>query len=458
MHIERIEGGASIYLQGLVRYPTVPAVEAWWTSYQRRMAAVAGLSDLTSAYRLCVRADGSINRAFTAVVNLGKEERVRRFFGAMSFLEAYDDASVELPNNAAEFESWASDFPRLCCRIAPPSLRAGSTWLACDFRVAPHLDALVREAQSFGYSFGYQAHFLPFLPDSERQRRIGRNLIALQGAKGVPRDVLDDQQRLAGRFGNASLLIEEIVATEQSDAADWLTVALKRLFKSTPTRTRVASPAFHLADRDVADCGVTMMMHSGMLYGDWTDDDLLCSQAEDEGFRSRILGYRPAVDAVPPDRRGPRHRVPDPDPPVGPSVRVAEGPGHIFVSYRRLDWPRVCPIVERLAGQNLPIWYDRGIDAGEEWDAVLERKIYEAGMMLVFLSQAAADSRYCRREIRLADAIKKPLLVVVLEEARLPYGIQFLRLLQQINAQDREFLSLLERAVRRQLAGPRSAS
>jgi hypothetical protein len=39
----------------------------------------------------------------------------------------------------------------------------------------------------------------------------------------------------------------------------------------------------------------------------------------------------------------------------------------------------------------------------------------------------------------------------------LPYGIQFLRLLQQIGAQDPEFQSLLDRAIRRQLAAPRPA-
>jgi hypothetical protein len=454
MHIEHVTGGGSVYRQGLVRYPTVPTVESWWRSYRRRMAAASGLGDLTSAYRLCVRADGSIDRIFSALVEPEREGRIRRFFGAMSFLEGLDEDSVELPTTPSEFESWAADFPKLRCRIAPPSLRAGDTWLACDFRVAAHLDALVREAQSFGYAFGYQAHFLPFLPDRERQRRVGRNLIALQAAKGVPRDVLDDQQRQVDRFRAATLLVEEVVATDRRDAADWLTAALKRLFKATPTRMRVAPPTFDLADRDDE---VKMMMHSGILYGDWTDDDLLCSQADDEDFRSRVLGYHPAVDARPHDRPGPRHPVTEPDPPVPLSLRVAEEPGHIFVSYRRLDWPRVGPIVEWLAGRNLPVWYDRGIDAGEEWDAVLERKIDEAGLMLVFLSQAAADSRYCRREIRLADAIKKPLLVVVLEQAKLPYGIQFLRLLQQIGAQDPEFQSLLDRAIRRQLAAPRAA-
>jgi hypothetical protein len=454
MHIERVQGNGFSYLQALVRYPTVPMVEPWWKSYRRRMAAAAGLGDLTSAYRLCVRADGGIDRLFSAVVDPGKEQRVRRFFGAMSFLEGFDEDSVELPNDVSEFESWASDLPRLRCRIVPPPLRAGNIWLACDFRVAAHLDALVREAQSFGYAFGYQAHFLPFMPDIERNRRAGRNLIALQAAKGVPRDVLDDQKRQADRLPSATLLVEEIVATDQIDAAEWLTAALARLFKATPTRMRVTPPTFDLAD---GDDEFKMMMHSGMLYGEWTDDDLLCSQADDEGFRSRVLSYHPAIDAVPPDRRGTKRRVTDPDPPVAPSVRISEDAGHIFVSYRRLDWPRVGPIVERLAGQDLPIWYDRGIDAGEEWDAVLERKIDEAGMMLVFLSQAAADSRYCRREIRLADAIKKPLLVVVLEQANLPYGIQFLRLLQQISAQDHEFQSLLDRAIRRQLAASASA-
>jgi hypothetical protein len=102
-----------------------------------------------------------------------------------------------------------------------------------------------------------------------------------------------------------------------------------------------------------------------------------------------------------------------------------------------------------LAANGLPIWYDRGIYGGEEWDEVLERKIQDAGLILVFLSPAAVDSKYCRREIKFADAINRPLLVVTLEPTALQHGLAFLlQAIQQISARDAEFELLLDRSIR----------
>ena len=107
------------------------------------------------------------------------------------------------------------------------------------------------------------------------------------------------------------------------------------------------------------------------------------------------------------------------------------------------------PVVARLANGGFPVWYDRGIGGGEEWDAVLERKIEDAGLVLIFLSRGAIASKYCRREIKFADAIDKPLLAVTLEPVALADGLKFtLQHLQQISIADTEFDAKLERSVR----------
>jgi hypothetical protein len=445
MHIEQVQGPGISLLQTIVHFPTVPTDDSWWRSYHRRVAATTGLDAVSTAYRLLVRSDGNVERFVSSVFERSKERPARHLFGGMAFLEGLEEDSVALPNDSAEFESWASDLPKLQYRFMPPKLRVdGDIWLSCDFRIADHFDALIREAQSFGFVFGYQAHFRPFSPNPERQRRVGRNLIALK-ATSTPRDVLDDQERQCARFRAATLLVEETIATDTPESAKWLAAAIGRAFDAAPgrARARLPPPKFHDGGDDVA-----MMMHSSLLYDDWTEDDLLCSQAEDERFRIRVLSYRPATDRLPPRRR----RGPPPDPPntpFPPNLPLFDGPGHIFISYRRLDLPQITPILQHLAERQFPIWYDRGISGGEEWDAVLERKITESGMMLFFLSQAAADSKYCRREVRLADALNKPLLVVVLETAKLPDGIRFLSLLQQISARDPEFDTLLRRSIER---------
>ena len=345
------------------------------------MAAAPGLDDVTSAYRLYLRSDGSVDRVFATIAGVAREARVRRFLGGMSFLESLDGQSVQLPHDRREFHAWASDLPRLRCRIPSPQLHSSAGWLATDFRIGRHLDTLLREAHSFGHACCYQVHFLPFLLSRECERAIAQNLLRLNMAKGVPKEVLTDQQRLVDRLATATTLVEEIVATDNEDAAEWLQSSLTRLFRDNPTRKRIARPEFTFV---AGEDELKLMMHSSLLYGDPMGNDLICSHAEGEEFRSSVLGYRPPGEIALPDRRHDRGSA-VPDPPIGPSTPVSEGPGHIFISYRRLDWPRVGPIVSWLAERRLPIWYDRGIDAGEEWDTVLERKIVESGMVLLFL-------------------------------------------------------------------------
>jgi hypothetical protein len=429
------------------------------------MAATAGLRELTSAYRLNVREDGSVERLLSAVFDPAREQRARHFFGGFSFLEGLDEGSVQLPASREEFVAWASEFPKLRCRLLPPSMHVNDDiWLAADFRIARHLEALTREAQSFGFGFAYQAHFRPFVPDPDLQRRVGRNLIALQTAHRTPAEIVAVQDRLTKRLRTATLLVEEIVAVDRPDAAEWVAEALTRAFKADFALARLEVPLIKLAN---SDCGSdpALMMHGSIVYDDWMGDDLYCSQAEAEDFRSSLLCFRPPVDPI--RRGGPRasgngSSAPESPPTPFPSDIILpepfEGHGHIFVSYRRTDLTRIAPIIRRLATTGFPVWYDRGISGGEEWDVVLERKIEEAGMMLVFLSQSTVESKYCRREIKFADAINKPLLIIALEATELRHGLKFLlQQLQQISAHDKEFEALLDDAIRK-LLGTATAS
>jgi hypothetical protein len=60
----------------------------------------------------------------------------------------------------------------------------------------------------------------------------------------------------------------------------------------------------------------------------------------------------------------------------------------IFVSYKREDLPRITPFLTRICEWGYEIWYDRGIPGGAEWDALIEEKVSQCKVLLVFLSQA----------------------------------------------------------------------
>jgi hypothetical protein len=44
-------------------------------------------------------------------------------------------------------------------------------------------------------------------------------------------------------------------------------------------------------------------------------------------------------------------------------------------------------------GRNL--WYDRGIPGGADWHAMLEERLMSCRALLLFLSQAAIESKIC---------------------------------------------------------------
>jgi hypothetical protein len=74
----------------------------------------------------------------------------------------------------------------------------------------------------------------------------------------------------------------------------------------------------------------------------------------------------------------------------------------------------------------VPVWYDRGIPGGAEWDDVIEQQLSRSRVVLVCASQAAIASKYVRREVKFADALDVPILPVLLEDIVPVHGMAML--------------------------------
>jgi hypothetical protein len=69
--------------------------------------------------------------------------------------------------------------------------------------------------------------------------------------------------------------------------------------------------------------------------------------------------------------------------------------------------------------------------------------------MSLFMSQAAVDSKYVRREVRFADSVDKPIISVQLEATRLRHGMGLLLThYQMLNPSAQDFLAQLDRALK----------
>ena len=71
---------------------------------------------------------------------------------------------------------------------------------------------------------------------------------------------------------------------------------------------------------------------------------------------------------------------------------------YIFISYAHKDRDRVLPIIEGLQARGFRVWFDAGINAGDErseilaWPETLADRITECRYMLPMLSEAAVNS------------------------------------------------------------------
>jgi hypothetical protein len=100
------------------------------------------------------------------------------------------------------------------------------------------------------------------------------------------------------------------------------------------------------------------------------------------------------------------------------------GSPFVFVSYSHKDSRYVYPIVEYLTRAGFRIWYDEGISPSSEWNEVIANHMNKSSMCMAFISENAAASHNCRREISYALLKSKPLLSIFLEQTTLTPGME----------------------------------
>lgn len=97
---------------------------------------------------------------------------------------------------------------------------------------------------------------------------------------------------------------------------------------------------------------------------------------------------------------------------------------YIFASYCHADGDAVFPIIERLSGEGYLIWYDEGIDPGDEWPETIASHLNGCEAFIAFISKKSVDSHNCRREITYAILKNKPFVSVMLEDVQLTPGME----------------------------------
>ena len=97
---------------------------------------------------------------------------------------------------------------------------------------------------------------------------------------------------------------------------------------------------------------------------------------------------------------------------------------YLFVSYAHRDSEIVFNELRHLNQSGYRIWYDEGIDPGNEWPEEIGKALSACAFFVVFISRRSVISENVRNEINMALKLRKPFLAIHLEETELPHGLE----------------------------------
>ena len=90
---------------------------------------------------------------------------------------------------------------------------------------------------------------------------------------------------------------------------------------------------------------------------------------------------------------------------------------YYFVSYSTEDSARVAEYCLRMRKDNLPLWYDHGIEHGEDFDRIISEHIRFCEAVLLFMSKTplGKEDTFVRKEFNIARKRGKPIHVIYID-------------------------------------------
>jgi hypothetical protein len=98
----------------------------------------------------------------------------------------------------------------------------------------------------------------------------------------------------------------------------------------------------------------------------------------------------------------------------------------IFVSYCHKDWRQVYPTISCLNAKGYRVWYDDGIQGGDDWRSVIQDRVERCEIFLPFVTQGYCESSGCKSEIAVADEDQKRIIPLFLDKSKPTHGLRLL--------------------------------
>jgi adenylate cyclase len=107
-----------------------------------------------------------------------------------------------------------------------------------------------------------------------------------------------------------------------------------------------------------------------------------------------------------------------------PDSTIAESGPFAFVCYSHRDAPAAYVEIQRFQRAGMRVWYDEGIEGGDEWADSVATAIAKSTVFVFFVTQNSVQSEHCRREINFAHDCTTAVTPIYLEPTNLPAGLK----------------------------------
>ncbi len=464
MYLLEVDRGGELLVHGLVRaeWPVASAAAdirtgVWARLFLRSAALWSQLKPLSIAVRVAAEPARGVTTIHSIVVPKAQEERLRLVLAAFLRTDQLAGGSTAVPQHGEELAGRFFHPGEARIVLERERLQTGDGLrIGHNIRLADHLPRLMRDCLELGIAFAYEAQAAPWTPPRETLKEVLVNAGRLEETAGVPPALVHDQRGAAERLRQASFNIEESLAAPGPDRRDALAQTLSNILSSTIYASFGVEPKL-AAPGDAADDAFALHVHSHVLDGapdGLAFEDISCAAtAEDVDaiVCCRGLGLEQEAAPAAPGGDPLSARLADPQPSGGGgsaaifSRSTAERP-FLFVSYARADSERVYPMIEALQQKGVSVWIDRSLTTGNDWVSELEARLIRCRAVMAFLSTSFVASKHCGREMRVADALNRSIIPIVLQDTELfGSGLGFiLSNIQRIDAaRDSSLASLL---------------
>jgi hypothetical protein len=98
-------------------------------------------------------------------------------------------------------------------------------------------------------------------------------------------------------------------------------------------------------------------------------------------------------------------------------VEMTNSSPYVFMSYRSSEAEFALRLTQDIRAAGIHVWMDqlKGIKGGDNWVLALQQGVDQAQGMIIVLSPAYTQSKYCRRELNRADNLGYPIIPVLIE-------------------------------------------